>query len=147
MPLHVREVADVANRIAAALYQRINEGTLSHVTLLCAAPDEGAIRSFKPRHLLPFDYGRFAVKASPIPPLVTLPPATLLAMLAEEYVFAELCEALTLAHAAENEARLHAMTAAGESIKDIGEVLAQNYRQQRQEAITEEVIELASATL
>jgi F-type H+-transporting ATPase subunit gamma len=68
--------------------------------------------------LLTFDFGRFAVPLSCQPPLITLPPALLLARLADEYVFAELCEAALTAFAAENEARVAAMLSA----KDILEL-------------------------
>jgi F-type H+-transporting ATPase subunit gamma len=67
---------------------------------------------------LTFDFGRFAVPLSCQPPLITLPPALLLARLADEYVFAELCEAALTAFAAENEARVAAMLSA----KDILEL-------------------------
>jgi F-type H+-transporting ATPase subunit gamma len=66
---------------------------------------------------LPFDFRRFAVHVSGQPPLISLPPALLLAGLAEEYVFAELCEAALTAFAAENEARVAAMLSAKENLE------------------------------
>ena len=63
-----------------------------------------------------YDFGRFST-ASPAtprrnPPLITLAPQRLLSRLAEEYIFAQLCEAIMLSFAAENEARMRAMIAA-----------------------------------
>ena len=84
----------------------------------------------------------FRARRNSSPPIITLPPQTLLIELAEEYVFAELCEALTLSLAAENEARMRAMTAAKSNVtKMLDELLARS-RQLRQEEITNEIIEL-----
>ncbi len=71
-----------------------------------------------------------------------LPPQILLAELAQEYVFAELCEALTLSLAAENEARLRAMTAAKSNVTTMLEELIGRSRRLRQEEMTNEIIEL-----
>lgn len=70
--------------------------------------------------------------------------AALLARLADEYVFAELCEALTLSYAAENEARVRAMAAAQENVARKLDELSARSRQIRQEQITDELIELAA---
>jgi F-type H+-transporting ATPase subunit gamma len=56
--------------------------------------------------LLPLDLRRFAVSELAIPPLTTMRPDQLLERLAEEYVYAQLCEAATHAYEAENEARM-----------------------------------------
>ena len=69
-------------------------------------------------------------------------PQVLLMRLAEEYVFAELCEALTLSVAAENEARMRAMTAAKSNVAKMLDELIARSRQLRQEEITNEIIEL-----
>ena len=71
-----------------------------------------------------------------------MPPRILLAQLAEEYVFTELCEALTLSLAAENEARMRAMTAAKSNVAKMLDELVARSRQLRQEEITNEIIEL-----
>ena len=75
-------------------------------------------------------------------PIVQLPPRALLAELAQEYVFAELCEALTLSLAAENEARMRAMSAAKTNVSKMLDELVARSRQLRQEEITNEIIEL-----
>jgi F-type H+-transporting ATPase subunit gamma len=145
MPLHVREVADTANHIAQTLYALLAHGGVGSVTLLHASPDgASALQPFRAKTLIPFDYARFASHPGAIPPLVTMPADRLVAMLAEEYVFAELCEALMLAFAAESEARLRAMMSVSENIAKTSDVLAAAFRQGRQDAITEEVVELAA---
>jgi F-type H+-transporting ATPase subunit gamma len=148
MPLHVREVAVIANRITEELYRQLAHAAVTRITLLHGMPDDGgAAPGFRLSRLLPFDYGRFPTKPLTPAPLLMMPPTRLLRMLAEEYVFGELCEALALAFAAENGARLRAMMAVSENIREMGEKLKLSMRQRRQEAITEEVIELASSSL
>ncbi|MFZ2468739.1 MAG: F0F1 ATP synthase subunit gamma, partial [Parvibaculum sedimenti] len=68
----------------------------------------------------------------------------LLAKLVEEYVFAELCEAVMLSFAAENEARMRAMIAARSNVAKTLDGLIARSRQLRQEEITNEIVELAS---
>lgn len=108
------------------------------MSLVYATPDRaGEIVS---RSLAPFGFRRFADARYAPPPLTQLAAP---AMLAEEYVFGELCEALTHAFAAENEARIRAMTAARGHVSEILEALGARARQLRQEEITNEIIELA----
>jgi F-type H+-transporting ATPase subunit gamma len=97
--------------------------------------------------LVPFDFARFAVSARQIAPLVTLAPQRLLARLAEEYVFAQLCEAIMLSLAAENEARMRAMIAARANVHDKLEHLIGDSQRLRQEEITAEMVELSSGSL
>ena len=79
-----------------------------------------------------------------MPPLITLPASRLVARLAEEYVYAALCEAAMHAFAAENEARVAAMVRARRNMETMLERLQALERQVRQEEITAEVVELAS---
>ncbi len=99
------------------------------------------------RALLPFDFTRFHVTPSRIPPIVTLPPEQLLDQLAQEYVYAELCAAVMLSYAAENEARMQAMIAARTNVERKLNELTASYRALRQEEITAEIIELSAGTL
>ena len=134
----------LAERIARALYAWVTDHAAARVEMVVpvwsAAGGVGAAR----RTLLPFDFRRFKVAATGQAPLVTLPPARLLAQLAVEYVFSELCEAACLAFAAENEARVAAMLAAGSNLKDMRADLTGLARLLRQAEITAEVVELAS---
>ncbi len=115
MVAHVDEVGALADRVTEQLYARLGSGRATRVTVVHAAPSLGEVHVVD-RSLAPFDFARFPRAENPSPPIVTLPPRILLAELAEEYVFAELCEALTLSLAAENEARMRAMTAAKSNV-------------------------------
>ena len=114
---HVDEVGALADRVTEQLYDRLGSGGATRVSLVHAAPSLGEIHVVD-RPLAPFDFARFPRARNSSPPIITLPPQTLLIELAEEYVFAELCEALTLSLAAENEARMRAMTAAKSNVDE-----------------------------
>ena len=144
---HVDQVASLANRLADALFDRLERGLADRVTLLHAVPGGGIGTEIVEKTLIPFDYARFPPVSRAQPPLLTLPPAALLTRLADEYMFAELCEALTLGYAAENEARMRAMVAARDNVGRTLEELTARARQLRQDQITEEVVELATATI
>ncbi|MGH2342323.1 F0F1 ATP synthase subunit gamma [Segnochrobactraceae bacterium EtOH-i3] len=144
MIAHVDEAAALANRIAEALFDRIATGAVHQVRVIHATPATAAGLEVVTRALIPFDFARFPVSPGATRPLITLPPAELLAGLAEEYVFAELCEAIVLSFSAENEARMRAMIAARTNVAKSLDALVARSRQLRQEEITNEIVELAS---
>jgi F-type H+-transporting ATPase subunit gamma len=82
-----------------------------------------------------------------VPPITTLPLEQLLAELAEEYVYAELCEEIMLSFAAENEARMRAMIAARSNVARKLDELVGSFRRLRQEEITGEIIELSAGSI
>jgi F-type H+-transporting ATPase subunit gamma len=141
---HATLVPGLASRIADALYGWLSnqQGCRVQVIVPTWSTTGGVIA--EQRSLLPFDFRRFAVPVTGQPPLITLPPALLLARLAEEYVFAELCDAALTAFAAESEARIAAMLAAKSNLEHMGSDLRALERQIRQDEITAEVVELAS---
>ena len=142
---HASLVPVLAGRIAAALYAWLAGSVQPTVEVI--VPAWSAADGVAPvrRSLLPFDFRRFAVPLSGQPPLTTLPPPVLLARLAEEYLFSELCEAALTAFAAENEARVAVMLTAKNNIERMRSDLEALARQIRQEEITAEVVELASS--
>ena len=144
MIAHPEEAAALANRIVDALYERLDEGRIVQVTLVHAVPGGTGNEEIVEKRLIPFDFERFPPPQGAPEPLLNLPPQTLLARLAEEYVFAEICEAVMLSFAAENEARMRAMIAARANVDETLETLTARSRQLRQEEITSEIIELAS---
>ena len=141
MVAHVDEVGALADRVTEQLYARLGSGRATRVNVVHAAPSFGEMHVVD-RSLAPFDFARFPRVRNPSPPIISMPPQILLAELAEEYVFAELCEALTLSLAAENEARMRAMTAAKSNVTKMLDELVARSRQLRQEEITNEIIEL-----
>ncbi|MFM0136295.1 F0F1 ATP synthase subunit gamma [Caballeronia grimmiae] len=147
MVAHTDEVAALADRITGVLYEQLEAGRATHITVLHAVPQFSTAIEVVQKCLLPFDFARFSASARHLAPLVTLPPRRLLARLAEEYVFAQLCEAIMLSFAAENEARMRAMIAARVNVHDKLDGLIGDSRRLRQDEITAEIVELSSGSL
>ncbi len=142
MIAHAADAPLLAERIADALYETLSETESTRVTLVHSAPSQTGAGDIVARPLVPLDLTRFPVAAGANPPLVNLPPPALIATLAEEYIFAELCEAALLSFASENMARMMAMTAARNNVRKTIDDLVAQHRRLRQEQITEELIEL-----
>jgi F-type H+-transporting ATPase subunit gamma len=147
MVTHADEVPALADRLADTLYERLAGGRSARVKIVHAVPNSSATIEVSQRLLLPFDFDRFPITPGRDAPLVTLAPQRLLERLAQEYVFAQLCEAIMLSFAAENEARMRAMIAARTNVHNTLERLAGNFRQLRQEEITSEIVELSAGSL
>ncbi|KWC91579.1 F0F1 ATP synthase subunit gamma [Burkholderia cepacia] len=141
---HADMVSDLAARIIDALYGRLRHGNASHVTLVHGAPQAAGESAVQSTSLLPFDFRRFEPARRPFQPVVTLPIQQLQERLAEEYVYTQVCEAIILSFAAENEARMRAMIAAKRNIDDTAQRLNRDYHRLRQEQITAEIVELST---
>jgi len=140
--------ADIPNlciRVAEALYEWMAARRPRGVEAVFPTWSRGAGMSVTCQSLLPLDRTRFPVAQPSVPPLTTLPPDALLERLAEEYLFAALCEAAMSAFVAESEARAAAMVRARAKVQDMLEALALTEQQVRQEEITTELVELAAA--
>ncbi len=147
MVAHADEVPMLASRITDALYARLEKGQATRLTVVHAEPAPSASIEIVERALLPFDFARFKVMPRAVLPITTLPPEELLAELAEEYVYAELCEEVMLSFAAENEARMEAMIAARTNVSRKLDELVGSFRRLRQEEITGEIIELSGGNI
>ena len=155
MITHADEVPALADRLTGVLFQRLVAGRTTRVSVIHATPNPSASVQVVEQTLLPFDYGRFSATSSATspatarrnPPLITLAPQRLLSQLAEEYIFAQLCEAIMLSFAAENEARMRAMIAARTNVHDKLEALTGDFRRLRQEEITSEIVELSAGSI
>ena len=147
MVAHAEEVPRLAGRITDALYSRLEQDQVARVTVIHAVPAPSASVEIVERTLLPFDFARFKVTPRSIPPITTLPVEQLIADLAEEYVYAQLCEEVMLSFAAENEARMVAMIAARNNVARKLDELVANFRRLRQEEITGEIIELSAGSM
>jgi F-type H+-transporting ATPase subunit gamma len=147
MVAHADEVSALADRITEALYERLNAGKATRVTLLHAVPNPSETIEVVESALWPFDFKRFEATTHANAPLITLAPKRLLARLAEEYIYAQLCEAIMLSFAAENGARMRAMIAARANVHDTLDKLIGESRRLRQEEITSELVELSSVAL
>lgn len=144
MAAHPDAIPPLAVRISDALYARLaGRQHATRVSVVSALPGESRLR-IEQRTLIPFDFTRFQVPARAQPPLVNVAPGRLLSGLVEFYVFVQLCEALMLSFAAENEARVRAMLAARANVQQRLGDLTQRYRALRQEEITSEIVELSA---
>lgn len=144
---HADEIGTVANRLADRVFSGFATGSIRRLSLVHAVAEDGSQGpQVVERELIPFDFSRFPSATLASPPMTQLPTGELLASLAEEYLFAELCEALTLAFASESTARMHTMVAAHENVEQRLEELVAHRRLLRKGQITEEVIELVTAT-
>lgn len=142
MPSHSPGIPKFADRLAEALYARIAAGRINALEVIYTQwrPAEGV--QVERRRLFPLERSAIPV-ASGYPPLLYLPPETLLYELTADYVHAQLCQAALHAFAAENEARMQAMALAHSHIDRRLEELRGRRRQVRQEEITAEIIELS----
>jgi len=144
MATHVDAIPGLANRLAEALYGYVATGAIAKVDILFSRSVSGGGIQIDRHSLLPIDFGRFARPVEERAPLTTLIPEILLARLAAEYVYAQLCEAAMHAFEAENEARMLAMASAKTNVEMKLAGLSQREHQLRQEEITTEIVELAA---
>lgn len=141
---HADDVLSLAGRITDALYQHLATRMIDRVSLVHALPGGTPSGEIVEHRLIPFDFSRFRAGERSVPPLLNVPVEGLLAGLVESYVFVEICEALMLSFAAENEARMRAMLAARANVRETLEELTQSYRRVRQDEITDDIVELAA---
>ncbi|HEY0270805.1 MAG TPA: F0F1 ATP synthase subunit gamma [Sphingomonas sp.] len=144
LPGRAAALADLATKIVEALYDYLAEAGPVPIALIYPVWMPGRGTSVIRRSLLPLDPASFDQPGSGPAPLTNLPPAELVERLAQEYVFAQLCEAAAEAFAAENEARMTTMAAAKTNIDGKLQALQLEERLTRQDEITAEVVELAA---
>ena len=143
MAAHAAEVPVLASRVVDAVFALLGRGALARASIVYAEP-AGVGQSLTVRQLMPFDVSRFDSSTRRDAPLTTLPAPVLVRHLIEEYVFTEICEALMLGFAAENDARMTAMSRARTNVRQIREQLRGDFAQARQEQTTTEIIELSA---
>ncbi len=143
MAAHAVDAPSVAERIADALFGEVAGNEIIQVAVVHATPSSPAEYEIVTRSLIPLDLARFPAVEHGGPPVLNLSPPALLSLLAEEYVFAELCEAALLSFASENAARMQAMTSARSNVRKTLDELTARHRRARQEQITEELVELS----
>ncbi|WP_112322276.1 F0F1 ATP synthase subunit gamma [Oceanibium sediminis] len=142
MAFHPPEVPALASRVVDAVFRLLGGGRFARVSILHGDPDS-VRHGLTMRQLMPFDFRRFERRSLPDAPMTTLPLARLVSNLVEEYVFTEICEALMLGFAAENDARVRSMTRARGAIRAIRDELRGDYARARQAQTTTEIIELS----
>lgn len=137
----------LADRIAEALFARLAAGKIARLDVAFTNWTAGRGFEVTRRRLFPLDPELFVLPGDGEPPLVQLAPETLLRDLAADYLHAQLCQAALHAFAAENQARMEAMTAARRQVDDKLKLLRADERRVRQEEITDEIIELSSGQI
>jgi F-type H+-transporting ATPase subunit gamma len=133
----------LAGTIANALERQLLQSTITSAEIVFGRPAGGVEIAIERHSLLPLDFTRFRSPPPATPPLTNLPAARLIQRLATEYLFAQLSEAILFGFAAENTARLAAMTAARDNVGRKLASLQAAERLARQAEITDEVMELA----
>jgi F-type H+-transporting ATPase subunit gamma len=145
MPSHPSGIPMLADRIAEALCHRIAAGAVDRVEVLFSHGAAGHGVPVERRRLFPLDPSIGGDVGGARPPVVThLAAPALRAALVGEHLHAQLCHVALHSFAAENGARMAAMTAAH---AQVGRTLASMQAAQRlirQDEITAEIVELAA---
>ena len=142
MPSHTPGVPKLADAIAKALYRGADSGGVDRLDVVFTQWRSGRAVVAR-RTLLPLDRCALPpVKGTP--PLKQLPARRLIESLGADFLHAQICKAALHAFAAENEACMAAMTAAGAQICRERDSVEAMLRRVRQEAITAEIIELGA---
>lgn len=142
MPSHTPGIPKLADGITQAIYREVVEGRIDHLDVIFTRWKSG--RPALVRQTL------FPINLADLPPttgerpLTQVPDDPLIESLGQDYFHALVCRAALHAFAAENEARMEAMTAAGSQIARELETFQATLRRVRQEAITAEIIELGT---
>lgn len=142
LPSHTSGIPKLADAITTAIYHAVAKGQIDHLDVVFTRWDSGRTTLAR-RRLFPLDLTHLPPVTGDRP-LMQLAEEVLMAALGQEYFNALVCNAALHAFAAENEARMQAMTAAGSQIARELETFQATLHRVRQEAITAEIIELGT---
>lgn len=142
MPSHSPAIPKFADHLLGSLYPDLASGRIERLDAAFTVWRRGAARVERKR-MLPLDAANLPAVTGDAP-LIQLDRAKLLAALGADYLHAQVCHVALHAFAAENEARMAAMSAAHAQVER--ELAADQAieRRVRQEATTAEIIELAA---
>jgi F-type H+-transporting ATPase subunit gamma len=145
-PMATRSTAapETARRLSSELYRRIALGEVSRVEAIFSRHGRGTSAGIERLSLLPLDVETLQARPLHAPPLHNLGPLELHERLLAEYVFALLTQAAVEAIAAENAARLAAMSSAHDNVSRKLEALHRDARYARQTEITTEVLDIVT---
>lgn len=142
LPSHTPGIPKLADKITTAIYHAVATAQIDSLEVVFTRWDAGRPTLLRQR-LFPIDLADLP-PATGDRPLMQLPKDTLIAALGQDYFHAQVCKAALHAFAAENEARMEAMTAAGSQIARELDDMQSTLARVRQEAITAEIIELGT---
>jgi F-type H+-transporting ATPase subunit gamma len=140
MATHVGGVVGAVRQVARHL-----QGA-ARASVVFAGYRKGGRFEVETRSILPLDPALVRGDAPGGPPLLQLAPEELLQSLAAEYLFAELTRSVMESLASENGARLHRLESADHNICDKLEMLTRQERRVRQDATTEEMLDVVTGT-
>ena len=148
VPSSVSGISSCVRQIIAKLDAWRTEG-LEHVLLFYNQHRPGMRHEPTMLNLLPMDLDRFTIfKSRPWPsrsvPSYTMADDKLLSSLVRQYLFISIFRASAESLASEHTSRLVSMQIAEKNIKERIEELDAQFRQQRQNAITEELLDVVS---
>lgn len=142
MPSRTLGIPKLADQVTTAIYGAVADGRIDRLDVVFTGWSSGRPVIVR-RRLFPIDLADLP-SASPDRPLTQIPDGALMDALGEDWFNALVCRAALHAFAAENEARMEAMSAAGAQIARELETFQARLRIVRQEAITAEIIELGA---
>jgi F-type H+-transporting ATPase subunit gamma len=142
LPSHTSGIPKLADEVTTAIYGAVAQGRIDALDVIFTKRTSGHPDIVRLR-LFPINLADLP-PASADRPLMQLPQDTLITALGQDYFNAQVCKAALHAFAAENEARMEAMTSAGSQIARELEMFQATLRRVRQEAITAEIIELST---
>ena len=145
LPSHTPGIPKLAGEITTAIYAAVAARRIDCLDVIFTGWQAGRPALVR-QHLFPIDLANLP-PASRDRPLMQLSPSTLIASLGQDYFNAQVCRAALHAFAAENEARMEAMSSAGTQIARELETFQATLRRVRQEAITAEIIELGTGAV
>ncbi len=142
LPSHTASIPKLADEVTAAIYRSVATGQITRLDVIYTGWASGR-PAIQRQCLFPLDLSDLPT-ATDDRPLTQIPDGALLDSLAQDYFHALVCKAALHAFAAENEARMEAMSSAGSQIGRELDAFQAKLRRVRQEAITAEIIELGT---
>jgi len=144
MPTTLGAVSRTASELVETLFQAVSSGEVAEIEVIFARLRGPS--SYEPLRQRLFPPQVEAAVLDGDPPLHAMPAEKLVARLLKEYVFAQVTWMIASAFASEQAARFVAMDASHRNLEEqLGE-LRQTERAERQDTITNEILEVATAT-
>ena len=149
VPTSVSEITGRVRDLLLMIEQWRQNQAVDRILLFHNRPTAGAAYESCIVQLLPLDYDWLqTLQSQPWEsrtlPTVFVDPEVLFSNLVQQYLFITLYQALAASLAAENASRLAAMQSAEGNIRERLDDLTSQYRQQRQSAITSELLDVVS---
>ncbi|MGK0284327.1 MAG: F-type H+-transporting ATPase subunit gamma [Patiriisocius sp.] len=142
MPSQSPLIPKMADGITKAIYRQVDKGYIDHLNVPFTGWTSGR-PVVKRQSLFPIDVSDLPTAAGDVP-ITQIPLDSLIDSLSADYFHALITKAARHAFAAENQARMEAMSAADSQIERELNAFSAKPRLVRQEAITAEIIELGT---